>query len=116
MKKQPIYKIHTDNERVVVALSTYAGKTVKGVAKCSPEDKFDFDTGREIAEARCNLAVATKRLARANRKVHEAYLAKEEANKFFEEMVDYHNRSGLEFSAAFDKLESIFHKVNGEDK
>jgi coenzyme F420-reducing hydrogenase delta subunit len=114
MKKQPTYKIHTDNERVVVALSTYAGKTVKGVAKCSPEDKFDFDTGKNIAEARCNVIVAVKRLARAKRKVHEAYLAKKEADKFYEEMKAYLERSGQELTEANCKLDFILDEAGVE--
>ena len=40
------YKYYTDNKSIVVALSSYAGKPVKGVAKCNPDDQFDLDDGK----------------------------------------------------------------------
>ena len=46
----------------VIAVSTYAGKTVRGIAICSPEDKFDIEFGKKLAAARCNEKVAEKRL------------------------------------------------------
>jgi len=55
--------IETPNK--VIALSTYAGKTVRGVAKCHPNDTFDVEFGHKLAAARCNAKIARKRLARA---------------------------------------------------
>ena len=49
----------------VIALSTYAGKTVRGVATCSEKDKFDLEVGKKLAAARCNSKVAEKRYKRA---------------------------------------------------
>ena len=111
MKKKPVYTIHTDNKRIVVALSTYAGKPVKGIAKCSPEDKFDFDTGKNIAEARCNLAVAIKRCVWARRKVREAYLAKQEADRFYNEMKMYLERSAQDLTKAKCELDSALNEA-----
>lgn len=54
------------NGNTVIAISTYAGKTVKGVAKCDPEDTFDLEKGKKLAAARCNEKVCRKRLRRAN--------------------------------------------------
>ena len=53
---------------MVIALSTYAGQTVRGVAKCAPNDKFDEDFGRKLAAARCDVKVARKRLKRAQKR------------------------------------------------
>jgi hypothetical protein len=55
--------IETPNK--VIALSTYAGKTVRGVAKCHPNDTFDVEFGRKLAAARCNEKIARKRYERA---------------------------------------------------
>ena len=54
-----------DKQKKVVAVSTYAGKIVRGVAKCDPRDEFSIETGKKLAAARCNLKVATKRAKRA---------------------------------------------------
>ena len=45
----------------VVAISTYAGKTVKGYAKCHPDDTWDWEKGKALAIARCAEKIAAKR-------------------------------------------------------
>ena len=47
----------------IKALQTYAGRVYAGVAKCAPQDTFDFEKGKRLAAARCNLKIAK---ARAN--------------------------------------------------
>lgn len=49
----------------VIALSSFAGRTVRGVAKCHPGDSFDEEFGKRLAAARCNKKIAEKRYARA---------------------------------------------------
>ena len=56
----------------VIAISTYAGRTVKGVAKCHPNDTFDVEFGKKLAAARCNEKISYKRLTRALNKFGEA--------------------------------------------
>lgn len=58
----------------VVAVSSYAGKTVKGVAKCHPNDEWDWEKGKALAIARCNEKIALKRANRATAKLNEARL------------------------------------------
>lgn len=58
------YKYIVTNNKVI-ALSSYAGKTVRGVAKCHPNDVFDEEFGKKLAAARCNLKIAEKRHLRA---------------------------------------------------
>lgn len=57
----------------VIALSTYAGRTVRGIAKCHPNDVFDEEAGKALAAARCNEKIAAKRYARARKKYDETY-------------------------------------------
>ena len=68
------YGTYTDKNgrRVVVAISRHAGKVVKGVAKCSTEDTYDFEKGKELASARCNAKVCAKRLVDAQNRVDKA--------------------------------------------
>lgn len=42
----------------VVAVTTYKGRTVRGVAVCSPEDEFDVQYGCDLAIARCEVKIA----------------------------------------------------------
>ena len=50
-----------DGVKYVVAESTYRGKRVKGVAKCSPDDSYNEFDGKQLAAARCNRKVCERR-------------------------------------------------------
>ncbi len=101
-------RVHVDSDaKVVVATSTYAGKTVRGVARCHPNDEFDIDKGIQLAVYRCNLKVADKRQARAACKVKEAKLALYEAQVFLHKMLDYRAQSVFDYLSIKDDLEDI---------
>lgn len=92
---------------VIVCVSTYAGKPVKGRAKCAPNDVFDMDKGRALAQARCDAAIAEKRKKRAMAKVVEAYNAYTEAAWFLEDMDQYAKDSVMACKEAKDYLEKL---------
>ena len=48
---------------VVKAATMYAGSPVSATAKCSPEDAYDFDFGRDLALLRLDYKIAKKREA-----------------------------------------------------
>lgn len=100
-----IYK--NPEAKVVIAVSTFAGKTVRGVAKCHPNDSFNEEVGTKLALARCNLKVAQKRLARANRKVREAVVAQYDAQSFLMKMKDYQRRAEFDVSVLENELEDL---------
>lgn len=45
----------------VICVSHYAGKTVKGIARCAPDDVYDENFGKSLAQLRCDIKVAEKR-------------------------------------------------------
>jgi len=73
----------------VVAVSSYAGRPVRGVAKCANDDKFDLETGKKLAAARCNQKIATKRYRRAVARLNEANDSVTKAQKHLADMKDY---------------------------
>ena len=103
MKRQPRYKYYTNNKDVVVAVSTYAGKTVRGVAKLDPRDTFDLEEGKRIAEARCNEKIAFKRLERARKKYQEANDEYKKCEYKRKKMYDYY----CEATTAFVKAKEL---------
>ena len=109
--KEIKYKIFTNANSDVIAVSTYAGKTVKGVAKCDPRDTFDMNKGIEIAEARCAKKVADKRLARARKKYAEAEQNFREAEAYLHKMSDYVSDATEAFDKAQDTLYSILERA-----
>lgn len=58
----PKYRYYTNGENVVVAVASYAGRTIRGVAKCSEQDEFDLETGKKLAAARCAMKIARARV------------------------------------------------------
>jgi hypothetical protein len=93
--------------KVVVAVSTYAGKPVKAIAKCDPSDNYSEEKGRQLAEARCNVRVSAKRRARAKMKLREAEIALIEAQRHYEDMVHYHAESCTKYNAAINEEKTL---------
>jgi hypothetical protein len=78
-----------DGRVEVIAISTFAGKPVRGKAICAESDDFVYEKGIELAAARCNAKIAAKRYARAKQKIAEAEKAVAEATKFYDNMRHY---------------------------
>ena len=60
MARYTFYK----HENEIICVSHYAGKPVRAVAKCAPQDEFDEETGKSIAKLRVDVKVAEKRFKR----------------------------------------------------
>lgn len=92
MAKYKFYNYEDKNtgSKVVICISSYAGKPVKGRAKCSPNDEFDLEAGKALAKARCDYAIAQKREKRALKKASEAYTAAIEASFNLDDMKIYY--------------------------
>ena len=88
------YKFYEYNDpkgkKTVSAVSTYAGRTVKGYAKCDPRDGYNVDNGKKLAAARCNAKIAAKRVKRASAKYLEAQQQLAEAKRFMARMTEYY--------------------------
>lgn len=54
------YRVYQNKNQVIV-ITHYRGKSIKGVAKCSPEDEFDLERGTAIAKCRCDLKLMNKK-------------------------------------------------------
>lgn len=106
------YKYNINEEkRTVVALSTFAGKTVVGVARCAPTDVFDVEIGKKIAAARCTVKIAEKRMKRAAACMANAKEGLAWWQKRFEQMLKYEADSTSAYeqsAAALANLEKLF--------
>ena len=99
------------SDKTVVAVSTYAGKTVRGVAKCDPADEFALDTGKRLASARCTVKIAAKRVKNAENRRAEALAALEAAQKRAFEMDSYYNDALACQEVAVSELEEVLNTV-----
>lgn len=114
MKTYPIEKykfIILPKQKKVIALTSYAGKTVKGVAVCSEHDEFDVETGKRLASARANVKVAMKRKARAEKKL--AYFDKiiDDVEREYHELEGYAYDAGERWENAIDELVNVLNDV-----
>jgi len=94
------YKFFMTPDNKVIAVSTYAGKTVKGVAKTDPRDKFDEAFGKELAAARCAAKVAKKRRARAAKMMRKAQTQLSVAQRYVDQMKAYEADAAKEYEEA----------------
>ena len=96
----------------VVAVSSYAGRRVKGYAKCNPDDEFNFEKGKALARARCNQKIAKKRRNHAAKKYMEAVEAKYSALREFERMKQYYIDSVDKLDDADIEVNALIEKCN----
>ena len=92
---------------VVVALSTYAGKIVKGVAKCREGDSFNLEAGKRLAAARCDLKVCMKRKNRALQKRSRLAKVAEMLKLDYASASNYYYESLEECVKSLDRLKTI---------
>lgn len=94
-----------------IAVSSFAGRTVKATAKLDPRDTFDSEMGKAIAGARCRIKIADKRVTRAEQKVIEATQALNDAYAKYNNAYDYYESALDERAAAADAYNAIMEEV-----
>jgi len=97
------YKFYVSGNKVI-AVSTYAGRTVRGTAKCDPRDEFDLEFGKKLAAARCAYKIAEKRKARATEEYRKAAYEADQAAMRFRDMKQY-------FIDSIDQLDDVTEEI-----
>ena len=95
----------------VIAISTYAGRTVKGVAKCDPRDNFSVEDGKRLAAARCNMKVTAKRAKNAERCLADAKTYVKEAEAYLRKMTAYFNDASAEAAFSANEVDCILKEI-----
>ena len=106
MVKNPSYRIY-ETPNKVIAVSSFAGQTVRGVAKCNPADEFDSEKGAALAAARCGVKIAQKRTKRAYAKVDEAKAIVDAAVQHLTEMLKYQADAEANQNAAQFEVDTV---------
>lgn len=108
LDKYKYYIIEKENGiKQIIAVSTYAGHAVRGVATCDPADEYSLENGKKLAAYRCGLKVAKKRLARATAKQAEAAQEFEARQKYLDRMNKYLADSEIEYDEVKNALDSL---------
>lgn len=109
--KYKFYSFHIDEKgKKVVAVTHYAGRTIRGIAKCSPADTFDIELGCKIAVARAEKKVAQAKIRNASAKYLAAAVAADAAQKRFDDMKQYY----MDAVDQFDAIVEIHNKLIDE--
>lgn len=95
----------------VVAVSTYEGRIVRGVAKCDPRDAFDMELGKQLAAARCNQKIAAKRQRRADKELKKAVAAFDKAQAHMYKMNDYYEDARVASKNANSRVDTLLKKM-----
>lgn len=86
------YKIYKSENKVIV-VGSFAGKPVRGIAKCDPEDLFYAKIGEDLATARCENKIALKRVKHAKERREAALKDFIEAKKSLADADTYYNKA-----------------------
>ena len=105
MKLGKKYQFHYNpGTQTVVCTTFYKGQTVRGVAKCNPDDNFDIDVGKKLALLRCRQKLARKKIKRARKVYDDALCAEIKAKHNFGKATDFLNDSAYQLDLATNEL------------
>jgi hypothetical protein len=107
-----MYQYYVDEKNnEVIAVTRYAGRNVRGTAKCAPEDEFNLEVGKDIAEKRCELKKAKIKCQNASEKYLIALENFEKAKKRFFDMRQYYMDAVDQYDEAYDILEKALNVI-----
>lgn len=101
------YQTYTVGERKVIVVSRYAGRVVRGVAKCSPGDTYNLQKGEKLARLRCDAKISEKRVARAQEAYADAFKKLAAAQKHVAAMHEYINDAVAEKNKVLAELTKL---------
>ena len=96
-----------DGRERIIALSTYCGRPVRGVAICSADDNFDLEAGKRLAAARCELKVANKRAKYAQEKLNYLVSVAEDLRQMISKAAFVAGETSTAVKAAEEELNKI---------
>ena len=107
-----VYKTYVDEKnRKVIAVCRYAGRNVRAVATCSPEDTFNKAYGMALAIARCEFKVAKIKLQNATERYMVAAKEADNAAKRYDKMKDYYMDSVDQLEEAGKTIQNVLKEI-----
>ena len=101
------YQTYLAGEKKIIVVSRYAGKVVRGVAKCSPGDTYDVEKGEKLARLRCDEKISEKRVARSQEAYADAVANLAKAQKRVEAMKQYMDDAAAEYDEVQKELAKV---------
>lgn len=90
-KKYKFYQFYVNEKKgEVIAVTHYAGRTIKATAKCHPDDVFDLEMGKKVAVAKAEIKVAKAKRRNAVVSYLDAAVVADAAHAHFNDMKQYY--------------------------
>lgn len=102
---------HEEN-KTIVCTTLYKEQMVRGIAKCYPEDEFNLEVGKKLAYLRCKKKFARKKLKRALRAEHDAFIAEARAKYNLDSACEFVSDSETQLADAINELAEFEAKLN----
>lgn len=111
-KKYKFYKFYVNKEKnEIIAVTHYGNKTIRGIAKCNPEDTFDVEYGKKLAVARAEVKVAKAKIKNASAAYLKASVAADEAQRKYDKMKQYYMDSVDQFDNAMAEVDKVIKEI-----
>ncbi len=102
---------NADNNSVICTRS-YKDQTIRGVAKCDPEDNFNMNDGKKLSYLRCRKKHAKKKRNRAHKAYMDALIAAAAAQDNLSKMRGFFGDSEIQLQNATEELEAFENMLN----
>lgn len=96
----------------IICVTSYHGKSVKGKAKCNPDDTFSEEIGKQLAKVRCDKKLSQKILKNAKNHLVECTVEMNRADKKFNSVYDFMNIMEAEYEETCACEQTLLHSIN----
>lgn len=109
------YKFYCNKEeKTIICAVLYKGKTIRGIAKCDPEDEFNLELGKKLAYLRCRKKFLRKKLKRALQVERDAIIAEARAKCNLANARDFVSDSEIQFNNTINELAKFEAELNNQ--
>lgn len=107
------YKFYYNkDEKTLICTILYKGKTIRGIAKCDPDDEFNLGVGKKLAYLRCRKKFLSKKLKRALQVERDAIIAEARAKCNLANARDFVSDSEIQFNNTINELAKFEAELN----
>lgn len=100
-----------ENDRTVIAITKWHGKTYKGFARCSENDEWNEDLGKRLAAARVELKVARAREHQADIEMRQILRLQNQIYEAGKKVAAYNRDAGKKWFDAQKNLDAILEEA-----
>ena len=103
---------HNADNGTIVCTTIYKGETVRGIAKCSPEDNFNIEAGKKLAYLRCKRKFLRKKLKRAQKVYTDAAREYAKAQNMYGVATEFVEDVEIQLDALNNELSKFERELN----